>query len=106
MSGNSEIERFQRWLQSELSLASDIEDPLERDRRQTQLEIAISETLRFRETVDSIGGPVAAPFVERESPVRNPTNHEVKPSVALGECHSCGAKKSDDIEFCPVCGEF
>ncbi|HJM13634.1 MAG TPA: hypothetical protein QF641_03990 [Candidatus Thalassarchaeaceae archaeon] len=106
MSGNSEIERFQRWLQSELSLASDIEDPLERDRRQTQLEIAISEALRFRETLESIGGSVAAPFVERESPVRKPTNIEVKPSVALGECHSCGAKMSGDIEFCPVCGEF
>lgn len=106
MEGKLEIERFQRWLQSEMAIASNIEDPAERERRLIQLEISISEIVRYREIVNNLGGSVASPFVERESPVRETSNSEVKPSSTMGECHSCGAKMTGDLDFCPVCGEF
>ena len=100
----SDIERFQRWLQSELSAASANEDKEEREKRQIQIEIAISEAIKFRQLVDSV--TIASPFIQRDSNVREPNNSEVKPTVKSGECHSCGAIRTSDIEFCPVCGEF
>ncbi len=105
MEGGSELERLQRWLQSELSEASIIEDKKERERRQIQIQIAISEIIRYRELVGNLN-LVSSPFVERENSVRNPSISEVKPEAKSGECHACGASKSNDIEFCPVCGEF
>ena len=105
MEGRSELERLQRWLQSELAEASILEDKKERERRQIQIEIAISEVIRYREIVSSLA-LVSGPFVERESPVRDPSNSDVRPTTISGECHSCGATRSGDIEFCPVCGEF
>ena len=105
MEGGSELERLQRWLQSELAEATIIEDKKERVRRQVQIEIAISEIIKYRELVSSLT-LVSSPFVERENNVRDPSNSEVKPTTKSGECHSCGASRSSDIEFCPVCGEF
>ena len=89
-----------------MAIASRIEDPAERERRLIQLEISISEIVRYREIVSSLGESVASPFVERESPVRETSNSEVKPSSTMGECNSCGAKMTGDLDFCPVCGEF
>ena len=105
MESGSELERLQRWLQSELAEASILEDSKDRERRQIQIEIAISEVIRYRELVGSMA-LVSAPFVEREANVRDPSNSDVKPTTKSGECHACGASKSNDIEFCPVCGEF
>ena len=100
----SDIERFQRWLQAELSEASAIEDKEEREKRQIQIEIAISEAIKFRQLIDTV--KIASPFIQRDSNVREPSSSEVKPTVKSGECHSCGAIRNSDIEFCPVCGEF
>ena len=36
----SELERFQRWLQSEIATASSLEDKMDRERRLQQIEIA------------------------------------------------------------------
>ena len=106
MDGISDIDRFQRWLQSEMAIASKIEDPTERERRLLQLDISISEVVRYRDIVHSLGGTVASPFAERDSPVRENSNSDVKPSKSVGECHSFGSKMTGDLEFCPVCGEF
>ncbi len=105
MERSSELERLQRWLQSELAEASILEDRNERESRQIQIEIAISEVIRFRELVSNLA-LVSSPFVERESPARDPSNSDVGPTTKTGECHACGASRSNDIEFCPVCGEF
>tara|TARA_Y100000768_G_scaffold379630_1_gene355620 strand:- start:214 stop:534 length:321 start_codon:yes stop_codon:yes gene_type:complete len=102
----SEIERFQRWLQSELAEASSIEDKGERERRLLQIDIAISETIRYRGILENLEKSTSSPFVYRANPVRKPSNSEVKPISKSGECHICGAIKSNDLEFCPVCGEF
>ncbi|MDP7002641.1 MAG: hypothetical protein QF911_03610 [Candidatus Thalassarchaeaceae archaeon] len=107
MPNYSEIERFQRWLQAELADTSEIEDQISRDKRRIQIEIAIAEAIRYGEILDRFGDSVASPFVERSSPVREPSNTEIKPtSKETGECPSCGASMSNDLDFCPVCGEF
>ena len=102
----SELERFQRWLQSELAMATSIEDKTDRDRRLLQIEIAISEVVRYREILNNLESTTSSPFVERESKVREQNNTDVKPVTKIGECHSCGAEKISDLQFCPVCGEF
>ena len=102
----SELERFQRWLQSELAIATSIEDKTDRDRRLLQIEIAISEVVRYREILNNLESTTSSPFVERESKVREQNNTDVKPVTKIGECHSCGAEKISDLQFCPVCGEF
>ena len=76
MESGSELERLQRWLQSELAEASILEDSNDRERRQIQIEIAISEVIRYRELVGSMA-LVSAPFVEREANVRAPSNSDV-----------------------------
>ena len=50
----SELERFQRWLQSELANASLIDDKDDRGRRILQIELAISEVVRYREILSSL----------------------------------------------------
>ena len=106
MAGANHMDRFQRWLQSELAEASLIEDKNDRERRMMQIEIAISEAVRFRDIISRLDDAVSSPFIERESAVRVSSNKEVKATTASGECHACGATKNSDIEFCPVCGVF
>ena len=106
MIDTSELERFQRWLQSELAIATSIEDKTNRDRRLLQIQIAISEVVRYREILNNLESTTSSPFVERESKVREQNNTDVKPVTKMGECHSCGAEKISDLQFCPVCGEF
>ena len=50
----SELERFQRWLQSELANASLIDDKDDKGRRTLQIELAISEVMRYREILSSL----------------------------------------------------
>jgi hypothetical protein len=106
MVDTAELERFQRWLQSELATASSLEDKSDRDRRLLQIEIAISEVVRYREILSSLEDSSSSPFVERDDAVREQSNSDVKPVTKSGECHSCGAEKISDLQFCPVCGEF
>ena len=99
--------RFQRWLQAELADTTNIEDHKDRERRRLQLEMAISEAMRYGEILDRLGDSVASPFVERKSPVREASTAEVKPTTKEGgECPSCSAIMSQDIDFCPSCGEY
>jgi len=102
----AELERFQRWLQSELAIASSLEDKTDRDRKLLQIEITISEVIRYREILSSLDSSSSSPFVQRDDAVRDPSNSEVKPVTKSGECHSCGAEKISDLQFCPVCGDF
>ena len=76
MSEQSDIEKFQRWLQSQLDDVKSIEDVEERERRQIQLECAIQETINFRSLI-SLVQDIAPPFVERDSPVRLVTDEKV-----------------------------
>jgi hypothetical protein len=106
MVDTAELERYQRWLQSELATASSLEDKTDRERRLLQIEIAISEVIRYREILNSLEKSTSSPFVERDDSVRVQGNSDVKPVSKSGECHSCGSEKISDLQFCPVCGEF
>lgn len=106
MVDTNELERFQRWLQSELASASSMEDTTDRDRRLIQIELAISEVVRYREILNRLENSESSPFVERDDAVRVQSNSDVKPVTKAGECHSCGAERISDLQFCPICGEF
>jgi hypothetical protein len=102
----SDIERFQRWLQSILAETENIENEKEKLRRQIQIESAIQETIRYKELI-SISEEIAPPFVERNSPVRVfDQNESVKKENTNSTCGSCEKQISPDLEFCPNCGDF
>jgi len=105
VSEQSDIEKFQRWLQSQLDDVKAIEDIEERERRQIQLECAIQETINFRSLM-SLVQDIAPPFVERESPVRVVSDEKVSKSSSDGYCLSCDKPINSDIDFCINCGEF
>jgi len=107
MSDAGEIEIFQRWLQSKLVATQNIEDPIERDRRRSHIESAISEAIYFRESLDkleSLESP--APFIERSSSVRSIENRVDPVSAKDGKkCVKCSSDLVEDLSFCPICGE-
>ena len=105
MSEQSDIEKFQRWLQSQLDDVKLIEDIEERKRRQIQLECAIQESINFRSLM-SLVQDIAPPFVERESPVRVVSGEKVSKESSGGFCPSCEIPITSDIDFCINCGEF
>ena len=105
MSEQSDIEKFQRWLQSQLDDVKSIEDVEERERRQIQLECAIQEAINFR-TLMSLVEDIAPPFVERESSVRVVSDEKVTKESSGGFCLSCEKTITSDIDFCINCGEF
>ena len=107
MADAGEIEIFQRWLQSKLAATRHIEDPVERDRRRSHIESAISEAIFFRESLEkleSIESP--APFIERNSAVRSIENNDSAVSANDGnKCIKCSSDLVEDLNFCPICGE-
>ncbi len=105
VSEQSDIENFQRWLQSQLDDVKSIEDIEERERRQIQLESAIQETINFRTLVNLVQD-IAPPFVERDSSVRVLSEEKVSKESSTGYCPSCEKPITSDIDFCINCGEF
>ncbi len=106
MSSDSELDRFQRWLQSRLADAEKIESKVEREKLMLRLQSAIQECIAFRGALSS-APEVADPFVMRESPVRSVSEAEVQRAPRNdGRCKSCAAVMAADIEFCPLCGEY
>ena len=105
MAEQSDIEKFQRWLQSQLDDVKSIEDAEERERRQIQLESAIQEAINFRNLM-SLVQDIAPPFVERESSVRVVSDEEVVKESSGAFCSSCEKTISQELDFCTNCGEF
>lgn len=106
MASDSELDRFQRWLQSRLADAENIESKVERDKLTVRLQNAIQECIAFRVALNS-APEVADPFIMRDSPVRSVSEAEVQRAPRVdGRCKSCSADMAEDIEFCPLCGEF
>ena len=86
MSDAGEIEIFQRWLQSKLVATQHIEDPIERDRRRSHIESAISEAIYFRESLEKLESLAVS-------------TKDGKKSV------KCSSDLVEDLSFCPICGE-
>jgi hypothetical protein len=107
MSDSGDIVKFQRWLQSQLSDAENIEDTEERNRRILRLDAALSETIFFRELLETIDNVIESPFVQRETPVRN----NERQSVSMEEtnsltCSKCNGEIDPELKFCLLCGEY
>lgn len=107
MSESSDIVKFQRWLQSQLSEAENIEDPKEKQRKILRLDSALSETIFFRELLETIDNVIESPFVQRENPVRNTNRQEVaiKQKNSL-LCSKCNGEIDAELKFCLLCGEY
>lgn len=106
MKADGELDRFQRWLQSRLADAEKIESDDERIRISNRIQNAIQECINYKQAVN-VQQSVANPFVMRDQPVRPVNESEVKPvSSVTGMCTNCEADLTEDLEFCPLCGEF
>ncbi len=106
MASDGELDRFQRWLQSRLADAENIESKTDRHRTMVRLQSAIQECINFRQSLEEHRA-VKDPFIVRESPVRSVTEGEVRSTVSAdGHCSSCDAQMAADLEFCPLCGKF
>jgi hypothetical protein len=106
MSGTSELDRFQRWLQSRLADLDRIESEEERIRVSNRLQNAIQECINFKQTM-KLNDSVQNPFITRDEPVRVINETEVKAeSNSVGRCNKCDAELLGDLDFCSLCGEF
>ena len=87
MSNTRDIDRFQRWMQIQLAETDNIEDIDERERRRLQLEISISEVIKYREFLEKLDDRVSSPFVEVSNEILPKINQEVKATAKVsGEC--------------------
>ena len=107
MAEPSEMENFQRWLQTQLSMSSSIEDPIERERRRLQIESAIREAIAFRESLKILEElQVSPPFVNTESSVRSISEPSQNNSGSDNlRCPNCDSELDQDLGFCTICGE-
>ena len=108
MSGTSEIEQYQRWLQARLAMSDNIEDPSERDRIKIQIESAIQLAIQYRQILEEQSETVPSPFTELSSPVRvvGDTNLEKSDIPDSTICSGCQEPVSGDLDFCPACGKY
>ena len=108
MSGPSEIEQYQRWLQARLAMSDNIEDPSERDRIKIQIESAIQLAIQYRQILEEQSETVPSPFTELSSPVRvvEDTNLEKSDIPDSTICSGCQEPVSGDLDFCPACGKY
>ena len=66
-----------------------------------RLDAALSETIFFRELLETIDNVIESPFVQRENPVRNTNRQEVtiKPKNSL-LCSKCNGEIDAELKFC------
>ena len=108
MSGTSEIEQFQRWLQARLAMSENIEDPSEKNRVNIQIESAIQLAIDYRQIISEQSETVPSPFTEMSSPVRvvENSNLESTETADASICSGCQETISGDLDFCPSCGKY
>lgn len=108
MSGASEIEQYQRWLQARLAISDNIEDHLERERVSIQIESAIQLAIEYRQILDEHSEMVPSPFSEMPAPVRVVENSELEKTEIADStiCSACQEPVSGDLDFCPACGKY
>lgn len=109
MSDSEPIEQYQRWLQARLVIAEQIDDPSERLRVTLQVESAIHLAIKYRELVELTPDDIAPPFVEMDSPIRIISDEDSVTSTAIHDsatCTKCDTEMTEDLEFCPACGEY
>ena len=106
MSGESDVDKFQRWLQNRLATLEISNDSGDHEHSMIRKQNAIHEVIAFRESIET-HSEVEDPFVNRDSPVRVISTEDVEPrNKSDSVCSSCDADMSSDLDFCPLCGEF
>ena len=107
MSDTGEMENFQRWLQTQLSLTTSIDDPSERERRRLQIESAIREAISFRESLELLADlQVSPPFINAESSVRKISEPIISDTENnSSRCPKCDSEVEHELGFCTMCGE-
>ena len=106
MSDTSELDRFQRWLQSRLADLDRIESQEERIRVSNRLQNAIQECINFNQNM-KLNDSIENPFITRDEPVRTINESEVtSEKISVGRCNKCDAELLGDLDFCSLCGEF
>ena len=106
MSDTSELDRFQRWLQSRLADLDRIESQEERIRITNRLQNAIQECINFKQNM-KLNDSIENPFITRDEPVRTINESEVtSEKISVGRCNKCDAELLGDLDFCSLCGEF
>ena len=109
MSDSEAIDQYQRWLQARLTIAEQIDDPSERLRATLQVESAIHLAIQYRELLELEHDDIAPPFVEVDSPIRILSDEDSVISTTSHDttiCTKCDAEMTQDLEFCPACGEY
>ena len=108
MAEDEGIEQFQRWLQAKLSMTEQIDDTAERIRSIKQIESAIQLAIQYRLIATENVGDVPSPFVDTDSPVRLVETESITSTTVSNEsvCRNCEAAVSEDLDFCPACGEY
>ena len=109
MSDSEAIDQYQRWLQARLTIAEQIDDPSERLRATLQVESAIHLAIQYRELLELEHDDIAPPFVEVDSPIRIISDEDSVISTDIHDattCTKCDAEMTQDLEFCPACGEY
>ena len=108
MGDGEAIEQFQRWLQARLTIVERIEDPSERSRAIKQIESAIQLAIQYGQIITVDGDDIPPPFAQRDSPVRLVEDESVTSTAVSNEsvCRNCEASVSEDLDFCPSCGEY
>ena len=109
MSDSEAIDQYQRWLQARLTIAEQIDDPSERLRATLQVESAIHLAIQYRELVELTPDDIAPPFVEVDSPIGILSDEDSVISTTSHDttiCTKCDAEMTQDLEFCPACGEY
>ncbi|MBK70023.1 MAG: hypothetical protein CMB53_01300 [Euryarchaeota archaeon] len=108
MAEPNDMENFQRWLQTQLSMTSSIDDPVDRERRRLQIESAIREAISFRESLKILEElQVSPPFVNSEKSVRSISEPQSTNSRSdITRCPICDSEIEQDLGFCTVCGEM
>ena len=108
MAEDGGIQQFQRWLQAKLSMTEQIDDTAERIRSIKQIESAIQLAIQYRLIVTEDVEDIPSPFVDIDSPVRLVNNESITSTTVSNQtiCTNCDAAVSEDLDFCPACGEY
>ena len=78
-----------------------------RKKKNLKIDAALSETIFFRELLDTIDNVIESPFVQRETPVRNNERQEMSPKQSNSlTCSKCNGEIDPELKFCLLCGEY
>ena len=108
MAEGPHLDEFMRHLQACLDETMEIDDKIERNERILQLEIAIQETIIFKnryiELVSHGIDPLLLVAQKDGQETPPPAIKSQALTIGLTNCSKCGSTLDPDLGFCPACG--